>query len=456
MSGLLNRPRRSGVFERRRSRDRDAAPRLARALILTIVALIGVGLVWAARTEITELSRAEARIVPLGELRVVEHLEGGILQEILAAEGDSVAAGQVIARLSSEALDLERNRLALREARALGDATRLRALLAALDASAPPEGGAIPGAPAPEAAALALRAPKVAAEAAGLYRAQLAAWRAQAEALQARRREAARAAALAEERRDSLAERQKLMEARHAMSQTLARSGRVSRATEMELGISLSEIRGDRMEAEADLHAALVSEREARRAALDLSLSAREGWLAELTEADEALGLAREALADNAARRARLELRAPVAGRIQSLGVRAPGEVIEPGGAVAEILPTELSLAAEARLSPLDIGHVAPGAPVELKLTTFDEKRFGSVQGEVVDIAPTSSEDEEGRTYFRVVVALDAQTIGAGADTRPLRAGMEARAEIRTASRTVLTYLLKPVERTFGSAFHER
>ncbi|MEE3098289.1 MAG: HlyD family efflux transporter periplasmic adaptor subunit, partial [Pseudomonadota bacterium] len=194
----------------------------------------------------------------------------------------------------------------------------------------------------------------------------------------------------------------------------------------------------------------------AARAALELALAARETWLAELTAAEEAWGLAQEALADNAARAARLVLRAPVAGQVQALRVRAPGEVIEPGGAVADILPTEMRLAAEVRLSPLDIGHVAPGDPVQLKLTTFDEKRFGAVAGRVEAIAPTSSEDETGRTYFRVAVALDGQTIGQGGFERPLRAGMEARAEIETDRRSVLTYLLKPVERTLDQSFRER
>src|SRR5690606_24107592 len=84
---------------------------------------------------------------------------------------------------------------------------------------------------------------------------------------------------------------------------------------------------------------------------------------------------------------ARLEVRSPDRGIVQDLRVRTPGEVVQPGGLLMQVVPVEDQLEAEVRISAVDIGHVAVSQPVKLKVATYDFTRYGAMDGELTRVS---------------------------------------------------------------------
>jgi HlyD family secretion protein/adhesin transport system membrane fusion protein len=154
-------------------------------------------------------------------------------------------------------------------------------------------------------------------------------------------------------------------------------------------------------------------------------------------------------------RKGRSDLKAKVAGVVINLPQTAEGAVIPPGGTVAEIVPSGQDLVMEVMLTPRDIGFVKEGQRAMVKIDAFDYSRFGSIEGRVKRVSPTSFKmKENGAPFYKVEIALASPYVGEV--RRPLMPGMTGEADIATGHKSVMQYLLKPVLLTADTAFHER
>lgn len=439
MGLFFSRKEGGGVIAEQRARETAAAPRAARLTVLIAASLLGGALIWAGAAEVGEIARAEGEIAPTGELIRIDHLDGGVLRESLVRPGDAVEAGVVLARLDQPRLFAEREE-ALRRLRALdAEAARLRVLVVGEPVAAAPAEAAGPGTPI------------------GDYAAAQATLHLARQDVLGDRIEARRAGLGAARRlRDNAAARVALNESNEARMMSLAAKGLVSEVQMTRQRDLTESVRAEMIEAEAALADAETALAEAEAARRELDLAWREEHLKALHEVAEESQRIALALEEIEGRIGRLELRAPEAGVIQTAAAMAPGEVTPPGGTLFELLPTGQRLVAIIRISPDDIGHIAPGQKVKLKPTTYDARRFGDLAGRIETISPTSFAPEQEEPYFRTVVALDDPHVGAGADRRPIRAGMVVAAEIETTRRTVLAWLLKPIQRSLDMAMTER
>lgn len=431
------RRRARGVLAEKLARERSAAPRAARLTILVVAALIAGALFWAATTEVSELARADGEIAPTGELLRVDHLDGGVVRHVLVRPGDPVEAGAVLARLEEPRLLAEREEARRRVRAAAEETARLRAVLSGEVAVA-------------EIAASGAGA--VADYALAQHRLHIARGAVLGARIEARRGGVEAARRL----RDHAAERVALNEGNVARMEALEAKGLVS-AVQMTRQRDVTEtVRSELVEAEVALAEAQAALAEAEAAYGEADLAFREENLKALAlaiEEETRLALLHEEID---ARIGRLEVRAPEAGIVQTAAFGAAGEVVPPGGTMFEILPTTQRLVAIIRISPGDIGHIAPGHAAHLKPTTYDARRFGDLTGRIESISPTSITPEREEPYFRAVIALDDDHVGSGAFRRRIGAGMVVTAEIETARRTVLEYLLKPIERSLNHAMTER
>ncbi len=435
---LFGRKAARGVLAEKLARERSAAPQAARLTILVVAGLIGGAIVWAGVAEVGELARAEGEIAPTGELLRVDHLDGGVVAEILVREGEPVLAGAPLARLEQPRLRTERDETVRQLDSAQAEAARLRAVLA----------GEVPVATLASADPGAAIADYAVAQHA-LHRARMA--------MLGERIEARRAGVLAARRlRDNAASRVELNEGNVARMEALSAKGLVSEVQMTRQRDVTETVRAELIGAEVALADAETALAEAEAALSEADLAYREENLKALYVALQEVERLSLLLEEVAGREGRLIVRAPEAGIVQTAAYGAAGEVVPPGGAMFEILPTDQRLVAIIRLSPDDIGHVAPGQAVVLKPTTYDARRYGDLTGRIESISPTSVTPEQKEPYFRTVVALDDDHIGSGAFRRPVRAGLVVSAEIQTARRTVLEYLLKPIERSLNHAMTER
>lgn len=412
-----------------------AAPDVTRvlaALIYAIAALVGTALVWAALTTVPEIVRAEGQIVPMGELRAIEHFDGGVVERVAVAPGDRVTAGATLVVVEPPRLRLELAGIEAEIAQAEQRLMRLAALqslLAGEAAADPPDHYVATRHALHDERLRALRQGVVHREAS-----LTAAREVQRSALSRRELAAER-----QERARSLQERGLISE--RSLADQLDAAERIE-AELLELDLRVLDAEGRYHEASAALSEAQISIRE------ELVRQEDEA----LTELDQ-LGVRRDELRRSLGRAV---VRAPVDGVIQAVSVTAPGQVIAPGGPVATLVASDDALVARVRLSPRDIGHVRPDDEARIKVTTFDARRYGDIAGRVAVISPTSEEDETGTSFFEATVVLETDAIGTGPSRRPIRAGMEVTVEMISRQRTVLFYFLKPIDRILNTSFGER
>ena len=179
----------------------------------------------------------------------------------------------------------------------------------------------------------------------------------------------------------------------------------------------------------------------------------------------------RQELAKQQHRHGLLELRAPQGGIVKDLATHTPGTVVSPGTIMMTIVPQGEQLRAEVWVSNDDIGFVRAEQKVKIKLAAFTFQKYGMVEGAVAQVSADATESPNpnprsgglagrdrsaGPLAFRTLVDLGAQHLDADGARYPLTPGMQVLAEIHLGERTVMEYLLSPVQKAFHEAGRER
>jgi HlyD family secretion protein len=415
---------------------------------LTLAILIGGLGAWSVMTTLAGAIIAPGQIEVSQNRQTVQHPDGGVVQEILVAEGASVAAGEVLLRLDGSAIKSE---IAIVETQLF----ELRARRARLEA----QSGEVAAVNFPDDLTAAAEARS---DVAGILAGQLSLFENQAEALrQAQEQRQTRILQIGSQieglaaQQDAIESQIRLVEAdlvtqRDLLAKGLTQAARVS-ALERELAQlkgQLGELTSARAEAagriteiEIEITALMTQEREAAEAELR-DVVARQ---LELQERQSAL----------AERIARLDVRAPASGLVLGLQVTTPQSVIRPADVLMYIVPQDRPLLVAARVPVTHVDEVHPGQEVRLVFSSLPSRTTPEVTGTVTLISADALADERtGMTYFRTEIAIDAATLQQLGDVA-IVPGMPVDAYIRTADRTPLSYLLKPFTDYFREAFRE-
>lgn len=154
----------------------------------------------------------------------------------------------------------------------------------------------------------------------------------------------------------------------------------------------------------------------------------------------------------------RATLTSPVRGIVKDIQVTTVGGVLQPGGKLMEIVPLEDKLLIETRVNPRDIAYIRPGLPAIVKITAYDSSIYGDLNGEVESVSPDTLQDEVRRDqyYYRVYVrTLESGLTNRNGDRFAIVPGMMANVEIKTGQKSVLDYLIKPLNKV-NEALRER
>lgn len=216
-------------------------------------------------------------------------------------------------------------------------------------------------------------------------------------------------------------------------------------------------------------NAALIEQSERRIA--QLTVDYRRQLQAERSEVAVQLEKARQELAKVEHRQSLLELRSPQAGLIKDLATHTPGTVVSPGTILMTLVPHGESLRAEVWVSNQDVGFVRIGQQAKVKLAAYPFQKYGMVDARVVQVSADATEAPSANTRsdalfgrdrpmgplaFRAVVELATQHLDAGDSRFLLKPGMQVVAEIKLGERTLLEYLLSPVQKAVHEAARER
>ena len=168
------------------------------------------------------------------------------------------------------------------------------------------------------------------------------------------------------------------------------------------------------------------------------------------------VGRQQELLTTARAQQQRSEVVSPIDGVVKRSRFNTIGGIVRPGDSIMEIVPSEDVLVVEARLSPVDVGHVAVGQPALVKISTFDYLRYGGLEGTIKHVAADSSADQSGQQFFKMIIETSTSRLEIGEQSYHIKPGMEALVDVKIGTRSALSYLIKPVLKLRHEAFRER
>lgn len=411
--------------------------RLVGAGLATGAAIVAFVFGWSALAPLSGAVIAPGVVKVDTERKVVAHLEGGIVGAIAVRPGDRVAAGQTLITLVDvgidASLDLLRTQLDAELARtARLQAERAQAGTVQADATLHPRRTE------PRVAEL-LRRERA------LFDARRRALSEQLALLDRQRAQAIEEAAARTRQAESDTEALRLQREEIAINEPLRAQGYLAEARLITLRRQLAE-----SQARAGENLAMLAQ--ARQRVVDLEVRAAQARNDYVRQAEDELKQSLQRVYDlqeklrpsiDAASRKRLV--APVSGEVVSLRVSTVGAVIPPREPVLEIVPDDPQLVVEAMVRPEDVAHVRVGGVAGLRLTAFRQRTTPTVDGTVVHLsADRFVQQDTGAGYYVAHVRADPASLKAAGDLR-LRAGMPAEVYVRTAERTMLSYLFDPL-----------
>ncbi len=426
--------------------DYDRPPRHWLWVILLVSAFLGAALLWASTAEIDELSRAEGRVIPSSKTQVIQSAEAGVVAEILVRRGEQVKKGQQLVRLDDTTTTSSAGEV---EAKVRA----LQAQVARLQIEY--EGRAAEGYTCPP--DVLAEVPAVCDNEAKLLKARLDTLDQGKDVLAQRVEQRSRELSEALANKARLEEAYALAEQKLELIKPMAEKQLVSQTEFLAAQRDVSDTRGQRdavIESIARLQSA-VSEAELQVQQADLQF--RQDALNDLTLRLAELSSAEQALRGASDRVSRTDIRSPVDGIVNEIAINTVGGFVQPGERLLDIVPMEDTLLVEARLKPSDVAFVLPGQPAEIKFTAYDFSIFGGLQGEVQSVGADSIIDPNTReTYYVVLIKTPESVLHYRDDALPILPGMVTTVEILTGKKTILQYLLKPINKARDEAMRER
>jgi len=398
---------------------------------------------WSNLSTIDIVSITTGEVVPSSQVKSVQHLEGGIVRQILIKEGDSVQLNQPLVVLEPMANSADVGELQVR-------LTSLRAKISRLKGFA---SGASKPFFDPD---LERDHPEMVRQALKLFEAQRASLngelKKQRQTIQQRKDEINRIRARIKNSKESL----KLVNEQVAISKKLLNQNLTNRYEHLDLLKEAGRLSGAINVDQATQKSARSALEEAKTELQNITNAFNEEHRIELDDANltfRELSERMKKLKDNLKRTV---VRSPVNGAIKSLYVFTEGGVVKPGDVIVDVVPSGDRLIIESKLANQDIGFVSVGQTATLRLTSADAMRFGHIKGIVRTISPDSLVMEDGIPYYKVMIEPESDRFERGKFKYNLFPGIQVAVSIQTGQRTVFEYLTGPWQSSMEDAFGER
>ena len=416
-------------------------PRATTYLLLVLLAFIAA---WAFIGRLDIVASAHGRIVPQSFLKIVQPAESGIVREILVKDGDQVAEGQTLIRMDTRLSDADRsvteNELRMR-------ALQLRRIDAELDA-APLQRTADDD-------------PVLFAQIEAQYRARRQAYRDALDAEGALLAKAQQDLRVAEEIEQKLVKTLPIYRQQAEGWDRLAREGYAGKLMALERQRLYLETAQDLKAQSHNIEGLRASIAQSAVRIAQITSNYRQQLHNERVDADAQRHRAQRELDKQQHRSSLLELKAPQAGIVKDLATHTPGTVVAPGAILLTLVPIAEPLVAEVWISNADAGFVQPNQRTRVKIAAFPFQKYGMLEGTVQHISADAQNAEPSAAQsrssaYRALIALERDQPDNAASRLPLVPGMLVNAEIHLGTRSVIEYLLSPVQKIAHEAGRER
>lgn len=370
-----------------------------------IIWIIGIGLLvlltWAWLFKLEEVSTGTGKIIPSSKEQVIQSLDGGILTTLNVKEGEIVERGQVLAQLDPTRFESNVGESESLLVSSRATSARLRAEVTGAPLAFPEE---------------VLKYPKLVKEETALY--------------QSRR-------ANLQESVAGLEQALLLVQQELEMTAPLVAKGAASEVEVLRLKREANDLRNQMNDIRNQYY-----------------VNARE----ELSKANTDVETQQQVVRGKSDTLSRTVFKSPVRGVVKEIDVMTLGGVIPQNGKLMTIVPLDEKLLVEARISPRDIAFIRPDQEALVKITAYDYSIYGGLNGKVAMISPDTLRDEvkQDQFYYRVYIRTDSDKLSNNAGQEfNITPGMVATVDIRTGSKTVMDYLIKPFNKA-KEALRER
>ncbi|BEK74333.1 HlyD family type I secretion periplasmic adaptor subunit [Enterobacter asburiae] len=388
-------------FSRFNSRLKE--PRLPRSSLVawSLFVLLAVFIAWASLFHLDEVTTGSGKVIPSSHEQVIQSLEGGIIHSLMVREGDIVERGQQLAQLDRTKTESSVLESESRLNAALATAARLKAEVNDMELAFPDELD----------------------DDVELVKQETALYQSRRESL--------------EKGLAGLRQGAELVQRELSLTRPLVTQGAASKVEVLRLERQKNELENKITEMKNQYYVRAREELAKANAEIEAQRSVMKGREDSLT---------------------RLTFNAPVRGIVKDIDVTTVGGVIPPNGKLMSLVPLDDQMVVEAKISPRDVAFIHPGQKALVKITAYDYSIYGGLEGEVTMISPDTLQDEVKRDvyYYRVYIRTDSNHLtNKQGQEFPVFPGMIATVDIKTGSKTILDYLLKPLNKA-KEALRER
>tara|TARA_Y100001934_G_C12362653_1_gene781618 strand:+ start:700 stop:2040 length:1341 start_codon:yes stop_codon:yes gene_type:complete len=420
--------------------EESVNPKIVRTTMTMVSCTIIVFLIWAALTNINEVARTPGEVVPHGYQQTVQHLEGGIVKEIFVNDGQMVVQGQELLKLDGASLKEDLDRALSKQFDLDMRAERLRAFIEERELNFAEDNNA---------------AASVIADQKAYFKGMKTARTQEQKIVEEQIQEKLQSIKSLETDLETASKNLKIAQDLQSKRLKLNEKGYASKMQILEDEKQVNELQGTIKRLKNQILVAKSEIRNSKNKLSSVVASHRDEAFKELS-----LIMAEKTQNVNVIRKieeriSRLTIKSPVKGLVKGLTVNTIGAVVQSGQVIMEIIPLDKSLEVAVKISPQDIGHLELGQPVQVKFSTYDFSRYGSVQGQLEYISATTFTGDKGERYYQGRVTLGQAFVGQNPDNVILP-GMTVMADVITGEKTILQYLLKPIHLSIKTAFTER
>ena len=372
---------------------------------------------WSLIFEVDIVSNADGQVIPVGEVKTIQHLEGGIIEEILVKESEVVEKDQPLVILAPTASETEVEELQVRIDSQIIKSIRLEAEINDFDTPIFPD-----------------------------------------ELFDTRQEIINKSMELFISRKNTFEGGIKEIDI------MIEQAG-----TSVDILVRQVEMSAELLEEKVTnefAHLNILKELNAAKGALEEAMEKRDSYkYVFIEDARNELQLAQRELSQSDETMKRLKdnlertiIKAPVDGVVKNLFFVTVGGVVKPGGSILDIVPTKDSLIIEAKLPNTDVGFVQPGQSAVVKLSSADSVNFGQIDAIVTQISPDTEEDENDKriVFYKILLETEKSYFESKNKIYHLIPGVKVIASIHIGERTVANYLLSPFIGSIGESFQER
>jgi adhesin transport system membrane fusion protein len=424
----------------------DRPPLFASASIFIIGALFVVFVAWASFAEVDEIARGDGKVIPASKTQIIQASEAGVVQEIAVTIGQIVKKNDLIIRL-----DNTLNTSSLGEQQAKARALEVR--IARLKYE---QAGNLSGLfPCPQ--DIQSVAPQICDNEQKLLIARRENFDNKLSVLKSRLDQRENELAEAVANSDRLTKNLAVSDQEAKLVDAMVKKGLMARTEQLRVEREQTELSGQLNLAGETIKKIKSSITEAQLQVEELGLQLQQEALDDLTQALADLSVVDETIRGATDKVARTDIRSPVDGIVNTLELNTVGAFVQPGAVVAGIVPTSETLLVEARVSPRDVAFIRPDQEALIKVTAYDFSIFGGIEGKVSNITADSLVDQKtGEPYYQVRVSTDKSTLQRDGKAYSIIPGMICSVDIKTGRKTILHYLLKPINKAREEAMSER